>query len=289
MALLHLEDYLDTIESLPGELARNFTLMRELDARAQDAVANVENQTTQFMDDMRTMSASERVALLSQISQSFKDTLKHGEDKVALAVQTYDMVDRHIRRLDDDLNKFEEEQLTGPGLMRGGNTYGATRGEKGGSGSAGGAGAGRGEKRGASGMAADTPTKKYKKARVTNNDDTPSRVNTTTNADIPKRNASQTPKSSAANTKKISQTSNKKDKKTEIRTKDKPNVLDLPIDPNEPTYCICHQVSFGDMIECDNEDCPIEWFHYSCVGLTAPPKGKWFCPECGGVSPSLWC
>uniref|UniRef100_A0A803PX49 C2H2-type domain-containing protein n=1 Tax=Cannabis sativa TaxID=3483 RepID=A0A803PX49_CANSA len=27
-----------------------------------------------------------------------------------------------------------------------------------------------------------------------------------------------------------------------------------PIDPNEPTYCVCHQVSFGDMIACDNEN-----------------------------------
>jgi len=29
---------------------------------------------------------------------------------------------------------------------------------------------------------------------------------------------------------------------------------DLEIDPDEPTYCKCHQVSFGEMIACDNED-----------------------------------
>ncbi|KAI4965261.1 hypothetical protein ZWY2020_054948 [Hordeum vulgare] len=29
--------------------------------------------------------------------------------------------------------------------------------------------------------------------------------------------------------------------------------VDQMIDPNEPTYCICHQVSYGDMIACDNE------------------------------------
>lgn len=28
--------------------------------------------------------------------------------------------------------------------------------------------------------------------------------------------------------------------------------LDLPVDPNEPTYCICNQVSFGEMVACDN-------------------------------------
>uniref|UniRef100_A0A336MQ31 Inhibitor of growth protein n=1 Tax=Culicoides sonorensis TaxID=179676 RepID=A0A336MQ31_CULSO len=63
-------------------------------------------------------------------------------------------------------------------------------------------------------------------------------------------------------------------------------------DPNEPRYCICNQVSYGDMVACDNEDCPFEWFHYPCVGITSSPKGKWYCPQCsqamrrrgGGVS-----
>jgi inhibitor of growth protein 3 len=51
-------------------------------------------------------------------------------------------------------------------------------------------------------------------------------------------------------------------------------------DPNEPRYCICNDVSYGDMVGCDNEDCPIEWFHYGCVGLTQAPRGKWYCPQC---------
>ncbi|OQR70600.1 inhibitor of growth protein 3-like [Tropilaelaps mercedesae] len=51
-------------------------------------------------------------------------------------------------------------------------------------------------------------------------------------------------------------------------------------DPNEPRYCICNQVSYGDMVACDNEGCPFEWFHYPCVNISQPPKGKWFCPQC---------
>lgn len=80
------------------------------------------------------------------------------------------------------------------------------------------------------------------------------------------------------------------------------DVLDMPVDPNEPTYCLCHQVSYGEMIGCDNPDvsvrvfgcfeasvsawfsilvpclilqCPIEWFHFACVDLATKPKGKW--------------
>ncbi|KAL1930383.1 hypothetical protein VTP01DRAFT_10545 [Rhizomucor pusillus] len=57
-------------------------------------------------------------------------------------------------------------------------------------------------------------------------------------------------------------------------------LVELDVDPNEPRYCICNQVSFGDMVACDGENCEKEWFHYACVGLVEPPAGKWFCDDC---------
>ncbi|MQM02401.1 hypothetical protein Taro_035163 [Colocasia esculenta] len=59
--------------------------------------------------------------------------------------------------------------------------------------------------------------------------------------------------------------------------------LEIPVDPNEPTYCFCNQVSYGQMVACDNPDCKIEWFHFGCVGLKEQPKGKWYCPNCVGL------
>ncbi|KAI8918354.1 hypothetical protein DFJ77DRAFT_438697 [Powellomyces hirtus] len=53
-----------------------------------------------------------------------------------------------------------------------------------------------------------------------------------------------------------------------------------PSSEDEILYCICRQVSYGDMVGCDNPSCQIEWFHYSCVGLVHPPKGKWYCSTC---------
>ncbi|KAL5001105.1 hypothetical protein BDV10DRAFT_182667 [Aspergillus recurvatus] len=54
------------------------------------------------------------------------------------------------------------------------------------------------------------------------------------------------------------------------------------IDPNEPRYCICGDVSFGTMICCENPDCDREWFHLDCVGLSEVPSrtAKWYCPDC---------
>lgn len=55
-----------------------------------------------------------------------------------------------------------------------------------------------------------------------------------------------------------------------------------PVDPNEEKWCVCRQVSFGEMICCDNDLCKIEWFHFPCVELVHKPKGKWYCPFCRG-------
>lgn len=60
-------------------------------------------------------------------------------------------------------------------------------------------------------------------------------------------------------------------------------------------YCFCKQVSWGNMVGCDNPDCEYEWFHWGklvlekdegmltwigCVGITKEPAGAWFCDEC---------
>jgi hypothetical protein len=55
------------------------------------------------------------------------------------------------------------------------------------------------------------------------------------------------------------------------------------IDPDEPRYCVCGDVSWGTMIACDNEDnCEKEWFHLTCIGLEdlPPRRTKWYCPDC---------
>ena len=82
----------------------------------------------------------------------------------------------------------------------------------------------------------------------------------------------------------------KKKKRKAKKTGDKSfekTLVGEPIDPDEPTYCLCEQVSYGDMIGCDYDACAIEWFHFNCVGLSNKPKGKWYCPKCRGDKPSV--
>ncbi|KAF2465525.1 uncharacterized protein BDR25DRAFT_336943 [Lindgomyces ingoldianus] len=52
-------------------------------------------------------------------------------------------------------------------------------------------------------------------------------------------------------------------------------------DGDEPRYCYCNEVSYGNMVACDNDTCPREWFHLACVNMEKPPNSrtKWFCSD----------
>lgn len=55
---------------------------------------------------------------------------------------------------------------------------------------------------------------------------------------------------------------------------DETGVDDDP-DADEPTYCYCDGVSYGDMVACDNRKCPKEWFHLECCpDLEKAPAAK---------------
>lgn len=49
---------------------------------------------------------------------------------------------------------------------------------------------------------------------------------------------------------------------------------DDEIGEDEPTYCYCNGVSYGEMVGCDADGCEREWFHLECVGLKVAPKGN---------------
>lgn len=46
------------------------------------------------------------------------------------------------------------------------------------------------------------------------------------------------------------------------------------IDADEPTYCYCNGVSYGEMVACDADGCEREWFHLACVGLKVAPGSR---------------
>lgn len=101
------------LEHLPNELQRNFTLMRDLDSRAQTLMKNIDEKADEFMKtlvkDKESIPEEVRKDKLKAIQELFNKAKEYGDDKVQLAIQTYELVDKHIRRLDSDLARFEGE------------------------------------------------------------------------------------------------------------------------------------------------------------------------------------
>ena len=59
--------------------------------------------------------------------------------------------------------------------------------------------------------------------------------------------------------------------------------VELPLSDSEEEgiWCSCQQhIEDSQLIGCDNANCPIQWFHLPCVGLTVVPEDKWFCSSC---------
>ncbi|KAM8734962.1 inhibitor of growth protein 4 [Acanthopagrus latus] len=238
---MYLEHYLDSIENLPFELQRNFNLMRDLDQRTEDLKGQIDSLAKEYTANARTLSSEQKLSILRQIQQSYSKCKEFGDDKVQLAMQTYEMVDKHIRRLDTDLARFEadlkEKQIEST-------DYDSTS---------------------SKGKKSDSRQKEKKTAK------TRSKVKSSDEDGSPK---------SAQKKVKLLQPGEFNSPTTNFGNVHPSDVLDMPVDPNEPTYCLCHQVSYGEMIGCDNTDCSIEWFHFACVGLTTKPRGKWYCPRC---------
>ena len=55
-------------------------------------------------------------------------------------------------------------------------------------------------------------------------------------------------------------------------------------DENQDVLCYCRVEDSGEMIQCENGGCTIEWFYTSCLRITSIPKGKWMCPDCRNKS-----
>jgi hypothetical protein len=116
-SLAYLEDYLDTFEALPLEVTKQLSQMREMDGKCFELLSKTYTQTPEFLVKQAEMDPKDRKRELLKLQKQFKTLIEDHQEKVDLAITTYDLVEKHIKRLDDDLLKFEEEQMTGPKLV----------------------------------------------------------------------------------------------------------------------------------------------------------------------------
>ncbi|XP_030642652.1 inhibitor of growth protein 1 isoform X2 [Chanos chanos] len=250
----YVEKYLDLVESLPLDLQRCVSLMKEIDAKYQDILKELDDA---YQRHRQESDAVQKRRALHCIQRALIRTRELGDEKIQIAGQMIEIVENCSRQIEWQAELLQACQGSPETALSLGRPGADKR---------------REETPGSVDKSGGKRSRRQKNG-------TENRENSNYGLDLSEDAGFGTPKEKKAKT---STSSSKKKKRSKAKQEREASPADLPIDPNEPTYCLCEQVSYGEMIGCDNDECPIEWFHFSCVGLHHKPKGKWYCPKCRG-------
>ena len=69
-------------------------------------MVQIDSSSDEYLRKVRDLSPSKRKQEMEKIQKMFKKAKEMSDDKVQIAIQTYELVDKHIRKLDADLAKF---------------------------------------------------------------------------------------------------------------------------------------------------------------------------------------
>ncbi|GAA6090203.1 inhibitor of growth protein 2, partial [Tachysurus ichikawai] len=252
----YVDDYLDCVESLPQDIQRNVSLLREIDNKYQEILKEVDEVFDKYKKEA---DGTQRKRLQMQLQRALINSQELGDEKIHVVTQMMEVVENRSRQIEAHspciLDPSDSERLA----------------EK------------PRHETGSSAANAVSERSSSRRPRRHRNSESRDSCYSANGANGVLDDPSEEPAAQPPREKKSKSVKKKKRSKAKPE-RDVSPTMEFSIDPNEPTYCLCEQVSYGEMIGCDNEQCPIEWFHFSCVGLTYKPKGKWYCPKCRGDS-----
>mmetsp|Transcript_24211 Transcript_24211/g.33134 ORF Transcript_24211/g.33134 Transcript_24211/m.33134 type:complete len:263 (-) Transcript_24211:465-1253(-) len=109
----YLEDYIEGISGLPNEVRRHFELMRDLDKEGAIVCKEISDCERRLIVDLKRRQRENASSMNDpQIREELKAKRQRAQqmadEKVQIAVQTYDLADIQLNRLDAELLKFEE-------------------------------------------------------------------------------------------------------------------------------------------------------------------------------------
>ncbi|XP_062861698.1 inhibitor of growth protein 1-like [Trichomycterus rosablanca] len=274
----YVEEYLDLVESLPLDLQRCVSLMRETDGKYQEILKELNDAYEKHKQESDPV---QRRRLLHCIQRSLIQTQELEDEKLQIASQMVELVENRTRQFEWQVELLQACQSSpespvsvcstaSPAVTPGSLTPLSTPLLALGKASA-------DRKREETPGSADKSGGKRSRRQKSGSEN---RDNSNYSTEQLEDTSAGTPREKKARTSSTSSKKKKKGSKTKQELDESP--VEPAIDPDEPTYCLCEQISYGEMICCDNDRCPIEWFHFSCVGLNHKPKGRWYCPKCRG-------
>lgn len=309
-----LNDISDAFEALPLDLIKYFTLLKEIDAKYINTVPVINRNIKSYIErlhinenskpEIKEMSKPTKVNKLTTIRDKIHEIIPCLEEKMHVTSVATDLMHKHLYRINTDYklivnnNEIPESIRIGPlnhpamimdsaGVVDANGNFSAQ--------------SQRSESRREALAAKKANKDQYdddepKKRKTANKEVSPGsdvpqalKPNTNNKKRSRKENDDVSSRSDTPSTtngingpnKKRNTTKPKRDEK-EVTANDRAAAgpSHTTSNSNEPTYCYCNQVSFGEMVGCDGDDCKREWFHLPCIGFKNPPKGKWYCDDC---------
>lgn len=318
-SLFDIDSYLESLDDLPENLRTKCSTMHNLGVKNKGIINDIDLASDEYLRKIKELSPEKKRIEKEKIQKMFNLSKKYADEKVEIAIETYELVDQHIRELDIALAKLEEnirlreteselseeeipeeevkieskkKKKTKKKFVKNQNSAKSSKYDS--------------QKKNAD-VENKKQTSKHNSSFTTKSEKSEENIDLIQKLKKSKENSKPKPekdfKKKTTNSeseedmkkptkyeeevkKRSSSVDNDKKKLKKSEENDNlvnqvsPEHLHMAVDPNEPTYCFCRQVSFGDMIGCDNDDCSIEWFHFECLGITVLPKGKWYCPDC---------
>lgn len=66
--------------------------MRDLDARAQNVMRNIDKMVDDYLQNVKVLTSEKKKEKMNEIQSQFNKAKEYGDDKVQLAIQTYELV-----------------------------------------------------------------------------------------------------------------------------------------------------------------------------------------------------
>jgi len=294
-AAAYVENYLDCVENLPDDIQRLLSHMYELDITYRVYMKELQQLRNALNKEEELTSQRRLFYKLEQVLISLQEV---GDEKVELGQQVNDLIDNKYRQLDLDLRNLdvckepEPQEINHKEVERRDQTPVVNSNSNSTNNNNNNTSSSNANSNGTS-ASNDRGTKRARRTRM-DTEPTSEPVTPEPSAITPQPRATAT----SSQTKKQTNSGNAGGKKKKRKSRGQaqsqqqkddtpPREEEVPHDIDEPTYCLCDQISYGEMILCDNDLCPIEWFHFVCVALTTKPKGKWYCPKCRGDRPNI--
>ena len=115
----YLSSYLKSLTVLPADIKKNFSTMLTADQRNADLKNEIETASQEYLRKVkeRHLNPRKRKSEMEKIMKMFAESKENSDTKVKLAVDTYELVDKHIRKLDADLGIHHTYRVTESNLF----------------------------------------------------------------------------------------------------------------------------------------------------------------------------